>query len=33
MIHTIKLRKLQWLGHILRHDSPLQVFPEGIVPG
>lgn len=30
MIHTLKVRKLQWLGHTLRHDSPIQIVLEGI---
>lgn len=33
MIDTTKIRKLQWLGHILRHDSPIQEVLEGIKPG
>lgn len=33
IIDTIKTRKLQQLGHTLRHESSIQVVFEGIIPG
>jgi len=33
MIDTIKMRRLKWLGHTFRHDSPIQLVLERIIPG
>jgi len=33
IINSIIMRKLQSLGHTMRHDSPIQVVLEGVILG
>ena len=33
IIHTVKIRKTNWIGHILRRNCPLKHVIEGKIGG